>query len=114
MSWLSYIHRYGFWGTLGFITGYSFLDVWTIVHTAFWIFIGSTIWAFKVDKWQALTVCLVMSLVWELFEHTIAYRYWPTRWEDQESYWNSLLSDPLTCVVGVLAIWWLLDHRTRG
>jgi hypothetical protein len=98
---------------LGFKTGYSFFDVWSLVHLAFWVFIGSCLWGLRINKWAALASCFVVSLVWELFEHFVAFRSWPDHWLDPESWWNSFLSDPLTCVVGVLGIWWLLDHRPR-
>jgi len=28
-------------------TGFSFIDVWALVHFAFWIFIGSCVWALE-------------------------------------------------------------------
>lgn len=94
-------------------TGYSFLDVWTLVHTAFWVFIGSCLWGLKINKWEAFSSCFVLSLLWEVFEYFVAFPKWPDHWLDPESWWNALLSDPLTCFVGVLTIWWLLDHRKR-
>ena len=97
---------------LGFVTGYSFLDVWTAVHTSFWIFIGSTLWAFKISKRKAVIGCLLFSLLWEVIEAPLAHAY-PRRWLDPESLWNAWLSDPLTSLVGVLLIWWMLDHRPR-
>lgn len=95
------------------MTGYSFFDVWTLVHTAFWIFVGSCLWGLKANKWIALASCFVVSLLWEVFEHFVAFPLWPDKWLDPESWWNSWLSDPLTCVVGVALIWWALDHRMR-
>lgn len=94
------------------ITGYSFFDVWAIVHLAFWVFVGSTLWAFHINKWVAFWSCLVVAYAWEVFEHFMAPLY-PNIWKDPESWWNSWLSDPLMCVIGVLGIWWLLDHRIR-
>ena len=94
------------------ITGYSFFDVWTLVHLAFWIFAGSTLWGFQVPKWLSLACSLAFAFAWEGFEHVMAPLH-PAIWRDPESWWNSWLSDPLMCVVGVLGIWWLLDHRKR-
>lgn len=94
----------------GFNTGYSFLDVWTLVHLSFWIFIGSTLWAFEINKWIATACCLGVAYAWEVFEYFMAPKY-PNTWKNPESWWNAWISDPLTCVVGVLLIWWLLDHR---
>ena len=97
---------------LAFTTGYSFLDPWSIVHLAFWIFVGSTLWALHVKKFPSLIGSLIVAIAWEIFEHIMAPKH-PEIWRDPESCWNAWLSDPLMCVVGVLGIWWLLDHRTR-
>lgn len=91
-------------------TGYAFFDVWAIVHLAFWVFVGSTLWALHANKQWALAGSLGVSFVWEIIEHFMAPAH-PEVWKDMESWWNSWLSDPLMCVVGVLGIWWLLDHR---
>jgi hypothetical protein len=95
------------------ITGYSFFDVWTLPHLAFWVFMGSSLWGLKVNKWVALFSCLLFAFGWEVFEELVAFRLWPDRWLDPESWWNSWISDPLTCVIGVLGIWYLLDNRPR-
>ena len=95
-------------------TGYSFFDVWAIVHLSFWIFIGSNLWAFrlKINKWWALGVSVVVAYAWEVFEHFMAPKH-PDIWLDPESWWNAFLSDPLMCIVGILGICWLLEHRPR-
>jgi len=95
------------------ITGYSFCDVWTLAHLAFWVFVGSSLWGLRVNKWVALASCLALAFGWEVFEEFVAFRLWPDRWLDPESWWNSWISDPLTCFVGVLSIWYLLDNRPR-
>ena len=95
------------------VTGQSFLDVWTIVHLAFWIFIGSCLWAWKFQEKPALIACFLLALLWEVFEYFIAFRFWPNVWLDPESFLNSLVSDPLTCLVGFAGIWAMLDHRKR-
>ena len=116
-------------------TGFSFLDRWTVIHLAFWIFAGSLAWGF-VHKaswgWEravALGICLAVAYGWELLESYLAPQH-PELWLNwftsqgsrflatcpqyapgchYESWWNSYLSDPLTCVVGVLFSWFLLD-----
>ena len=93
-------------------TGYAFFDVWALVHLAFWVFVGSTLWALKTNRWAASLSCWAVSYGWEIFEHFMAPRY-PEIWKDPESWYNSWVSDPLMCVIGVLGIWWLLDHRPR-
>jgi len=94
------------------VTGYSFFDVWTLAHLAFWVFVGSSLWALKSNRWVALISCWAASYAWEIFEHFMAPQF-PSIWKDPESWWNAWLSDPLTCVVGILSIWWLLDNRRR-
>ena len=89
-------------------TGYSFIDIWSLIHLAFWIFIGSCLWATKVHRLVALLCCLGAAFSWEVFEF-FAQRKWTDVWLNQESWWNSWLSDPLTCVVGVLGIYLALN-----
>ncbi len=108
-------------------TGYSFIDVWTAVHFAFWFFIGSNLWAkFKPKGWQywrvaSLGGCLAVSYIWEVMESILA----PTHqnlWHDwfeyhgkmmYESPWNSWISDPLTSVVALLLVWHMLDNKPQ-
>lgn len=90
-------------------TGYSFFDVWTLVHLAFWFFAGSLVWSSKMNRLNGVVSCVVVALLWEVFER-YAEKRWPTLWLNPESWWNSWLSDPLTCVVGVLAACYALDH----
>jgi hypothetical protein len=96
------------------VTGITFLDVWTLPHLGFWIFVGSTFWAFRerIPKWIGFAFCFSVAIEWELFEK-YAEHIWPERWTDPESWVNSWLSDPLTCIVGYVGIWWLLDRRMR-
>jgi hypothetical protein len=90
-------------------TGYSLLDVWTIVHVSFWIFAGSVLWSLKVPRTAAFAGCLAVALIWEAFER-VAEKEWPNHWLNPESWWNSYVSDQLTVFVGVLGIWYALDH----
>jgi len=95
------------------ITGYSFFDVWTLAHLAFWVFIGSTLWAFHLTRQASLLCGLGAAFLWEIAEHILAPTH-PEIWKDPESWWNAWLSDPLTTVIGILAIYWLLDNRKRA
>lgn len=90
-------------------TGKSFFDVWTIVHLSFWIFAGHIPWVFGWNRVWSFIGCLAFAFGWEVFEHFMIPRH-PHVWLNSESWWNSWLSDPLTCVVGVLFIWYALDH----
>lgn len=102
-------------------TGKSFVDVWSIFHVAFWLVVGSVLWSR--EHAQALlgkpsmrarntVICVGVALLWEAFERG-AERWWPTLWLNSESWYNSWLSDPLTCVVGVMFASFALDHWRR-
>ena len=106
MSWL--------WGH----TGRSFIDVWSIFHVAFWVFFGSVLWSKQNAAVTAgkpsrrslhLAGCMGAALLWEVFEK-YAEKKWPTMWLTPESWYNSWVSDPLTCVLGVLFALYALDH----
>lgn len=90
-------------------TGYSFFDVWTIVHLSFWIFVGSVAWSTKPSRSVAMLSCLIVAYSWEVFER-YAEKKWPNLWLNPESALNSWVSDPLTCVVGLLFVWYALDN----
>ena len=97
MSWL--------WGK----TGYSFFDVWSIVHFAVWIFVGSVVYSIKYSPTGLMAGCLAAAYSWEVFER-YAEKRWPNLWLNPESWWNSLLSDPLMCGLGVAFVWYALSH----
>jgi len=90
-------------------TGYAFFDVWAIVHFCFWVFAGSCLWGFKASRPLMLAGCMVVALLWEVFEK-YAEKKWPQMWLNPESWWNSWVSDPLMCILGVLFIWYALDN----
>jgi hypothetical protein len=94
-------------------TGIALIDVWTGPHLGFWVYVGSTLWGLKILKSKAVFGCMLGAVAWELFEHFIAFPLWPERWQDPESWVNAWVSDPLTCVIGVLGMYWLLDNRKR-
>lgn len=119
-------------------TGFSFIDVWALVHLTFWIFFGSCLWAGLRQKGRearivALTACMVLAYGWEMSEAVFAPQYHGL-WGDwflydgahyefacvswlpichYESWWNSWISDPLTCLIGVPLIWFLLDRKPQ-
>ena len=90
-------------------TGQTFIDVWTIFHLAFWVFMGSTLWAVKMPLPNALLGGVAAAYCWELFERYAEQR-WPTIWLNPESWLNSYVSDPLTCVVGVAFAFYALEN----
>jgi len=89
-------------------TGYSFIDCWTVVHLCFWVFAGHIPWVCGWNRLWSMIGCLTFAYMWEVFEHFMAPRH-PQTWLSPESWWNSWVSDPLTCVIGVIFIWRLLD-----
>lgn len=118
-------------------TGFSFIDRWALIHFAFWIFAGAVAWSLvRRFNWAwgrvvALVGCLGLAYAWEALESYLAPRH-PNLWLDwftycgsefyavcpqyaegchYESWWNSWISDPLTCLVGVLLAWTVLDWR---
>jgi hypothetical protein len=94
------------------LTGKSFIDVWTLPHLGFWVFVGSTLWAFKLKSFTVFSICLALSYAWEIFERFAEVK-WPDKWLSPESWLNSYISDPLTCVIGVLGIWILLNKSRK-
>lgn len=94
-------------------TGITVLDVWSIAHLAFWIFIGSGLWAITRTKLTYRLIsfgcCLAVAYGWEIFER-YAEKHWPQYWLNPESPLNSWVSDPLMCVIGVWFMWLALDH----
>jgi len=101
------------------VTGKSLFEVWSIAHLAFWIFVGSVIWPVWAKDWpwwphRVLTVlvCLVAAFAWEVFEKYAEVR-WPDKWLHPESFINSWISDPLTTIIGVVGMMWMLDRWGR-
>lgn len=93
-------------------TGYTFIDVWSFAHLGFWVFISSTIWALKLNRKISFFVCVGIALAWEVFEKFAEHR-WPDRWQDPESWVNSWVSDPLTCIITFWVVMYFWDRRRR-
>lgn len=89
--------------------GKAAIDIWTLVHLSFWIFIGSCIWAVKADRWLSIMICMGLALSWEAFER-VAEKQWPRLWLSPESWINAWVTDPLTCLVGMGFIFYALDN----
>jgi len=90
-------------------TGRSLLDVWSIAHFAFWVFIGSVLWSTKAPRVLAMVGCLVLAFAWEEFER-MAEERWPSVWLNPESWANAYVSDIAMCVFGLMFMWWALDN----
>ena len=90
-------------------TGKSFLDVWTIAHLSFWIFIGSCSWNLHYNRLYVCIICLIFAYMWEIFER-FAENNWPNLWLNPESWINSWISDPFTCILGIFFMWYALDN----
>lgn len=84
------------------VTGRTFFDVWSVVHLAFWLVVGANIRALvKGPRVTAYAACIAAAYAWEVFE-----KWWmePRGYVlHPESWLNRWLSDPLMCVLGVLA-----------
>lgn len=72
---------------------------------------GSNFWAFGkfISREQSMLLGLALSYAWEFFER-YSERKWPHIWLTPESFVNSYISDPLTCVIGLLFAWYALDN----
>lgn len=90
-------------------TGKTVLDVWTIMHVAFWVYMASNFYSFGVTRNRALFLGVVLSFAWEFFER-FAEHQWPDIWQHPESFANAYVSDPLTSVLGVLFSYYVLEH----
>lgn len=90
-------------------TGRTIIDVWTIVHVCFWVYFGSITWSFQWNRWYSMLGCLALAFGWEAFERIMEPKK-PDIWLTPESWANAYVSDPLTCIVGVLFIWYALDN----
>ena len=78
------------------------IDWWAIPHIAFFIFIGSTISAFrpKWAWWKHLLWFLPLAFGWEFAEHFLQRAY-PDAWSNVIEHWsNAWVLDPLTDLVG--------------
>lgn len=100
MSWLTWLYPIH--------TGRTFFDYWTMAHLSFWFLIGSTIAVMKTHRNMSLIMCVAVAYSWEAFER-FAEKEWPNIWQSPESWYNSWISDPLTCVVAVLVAFYGYD-----
>lgn len=95
-------------------TGIAFFDYWFLAHLSFWFFMGSTLAALKLPRIEAGVASLIGALLWEIFER-FAEKQWPQTWQSPESFLNAWISDPLTCIVGLVVAWWGFDKwRTKS
>lgn len=85
--------------------GTTFFDFWTIAHLITWCAV--CLWAkpMGASKWKTFWICLGVALVWECFEVFYAFDNLPQLWDHGESWFNSWISDPLTCAVGYWSMW---------
>lgn len=85
-------------------TGTSLLDVWTVVHVAFWLVVGANLQALSAVRdqvWRAESIVfgvLVGAIAWELVEGLLlepaGYVRFPEIW------YNRWVSDPLVGIFG--------------
>jgi len=99
------------------VTGYSFFDYWAIAHFATWVAIANHVAKFtrnnelllRLTRKQCFIIGVVLAYVWEIVEAFLAPAN-PDTWTDPESWWNAWVSDPLTCVVAFVLMYWVADH----
>jgi len=92
------------------VTGKTFFDTSSIIHFAFWIFLGS---CFAYGRWPVRRAMIWMAVIafgWEVFER-YAEKRWPQAWLHPESWYNAWISDPIMGVLGVLAAYWLVRQQ---
>lgn len=90
--------------------GRGLLDVWSVVHFAFWFVVGADIRALagRVSL-RSMAICLMVAYAWEVAERFLLEpRGLVTH---PESLLNRWISDPLMCVVGVAAGSWLIARQ---
>ena len=69
-------------------TGKSFFDTSSVIHFAFWIFLGSCFAYGKLSIPKAMVIMGVIAYAWEGFER-FAEKKWPTIWLHPESWYNA-------------------------
>jgi len=92
------------------VTGKTLLDTSSVIHFAFWIFLGS---CFAYAHWpmrKAMLWMVVIAFGWEIFER-YAEKRWPQVWLHPESWLNAWVSDPLMGVLGVWFAYWLVRKQ---
>jgi hypothetical protein len=92
------------------VTGKSFFDTSSILHLAFWIFMGSCFAYGRVPLWKGLIFMAIGAFGWEVFERFAEHR-WPAIWMHPEGALNAWVSDPLMGVLGVLVAYWLVRYQ---
>ena len=92
------------------VTGKSFFDTSSVIHFAFWIFIGSCVAYAKKPLSYAMAGMFVFAYAWEVFERH-AEKKWPQYWLHPESWYNSYISDILMGVLGVWFAYWLVSRQ---
>lgn len=93
-------------------TGISPFDYWFLAHLSFWFFTGSTAAALKAKFNPSIWFAIAGAMAWEIFERFAEPR-WPDAWQHPEG-WVNILSDLLTCPIGVgLAFWGFTKWRSK-
>ena len=100
-------------------TGKTFFDVWSLIHLAFWLSVGTFFGLGHVRPVVGWPIIIVLAYVWEVAERLFFWRFV----KHKEVWFNSFISDPLmtcsallgyslagqscdaTVMVGLLAAW---------
>jgi hypothetical protein len=90
-------------------TGKTFIDVWSLIHLAFWFTASGIMRARGVRGWLLWTVAIGGAYAWEVIEK---FYFEPHGWvRFPESALNRWLSDPLMAVLATLLAWYLLKGK---
>jgi hypothetical protein len=92
------------------VTGKTLVDTSTVIHLAFWIFLGSCFAYAKAPIHRAMLGSFALAALWECFERS-AEKKWPQVWLHPEGWLNAWVSDPLTAFLGVWFAYYLVSKQ---
>lgn len=89
-------------------------DLWSIIHWAFFAFLGSSIAAWREPPlWIHLLYTAVLGFGWETAEYFLQRRY-PEAWSNRlESWSNSWVGDPISNLSGIAFGWFVVAYYRK-
>ena len=100
--------------TLYTVKGKKMVDYWTIIHWAFFAFLGSSVAAWKEPPlWVHLTYTICISYAWEIAEHFLQRTY-TDAWSNRIEPWsNAWIGDPISNLLGVAFGWFVVAYYRK-